>query len=196
MLLATGFVTHSILVWVRNDLGYVIFMLVIKPKIIKPEQFNSLGVILRVPNVPPPKQGDDWDCWNKLAHLGPGNPSIGIVKTRPNSLPVVAMERHHKQELLIPITGPIIQPLVPASDNSNLDAKPAASKAEAFIIYPGEAVIISSGVWHCAAIPLDKQEIIYFYLTEPSSDDVSFGGWINFQNNESISLDYGENEWM
>lgn len=81
----------------------------INPKPLTAEGFAPYGEAVLLPTPPAPKQGEDWDCWIDYGSLSPGPNALGIIVTRPTEAPITTMEAHTERELLIPITGPVIQ---------------------------------------------------------------------------------------
>lgn len=160
----------------------------IKPQELNENDFSPFGQIIHLPAHSAPKRGESWDCWNCILSMGENNPSIGIVNTRAFVGHIKEMERHPKTELIIPINGVVVQPVALPGSLGDVELKPNASSVRAFIIQQKMAVLLAPGVWHWAAIPLHDEEATYFYLTEPTMLDEKLGSWVQFQNNDMVSV--------
>ena len=127
---------------------------------------DAFATAILVPNRPA-RTGLGWDCWFGLGEMSLGRIHAGIVRTRPAGGLVPMMERHPTTEFLVPISGPVIQPLgLPGNfDNHSEDPDPATVRA--FIIQPGQAIIMHPATWHWAALPLFEEEVLYYFMTEP-----------------------------
>jgi ureidoglycolate hydrolase len=132
-----------------------------------------------------PKLGNNWDCWIGIGKLGKIDGSVGIVETRISNELIDSMEAHGKPELLIPIDEPIIQPVAA----SNGTEKPDAKNVEAFIIYPGQSIVLKEYTWHCAAIPLESDSWYYFVGNSVwDGPGTSENPWITFKNDLKIKI--------
>ena len=95
------------------------------------------------------------------------------------------MEAHGKPEFLVPIDGPIIQPVAELNESE----KPDANKVEAFIIYPGQSIVMKENTWHCAAIPLESDSWYYFVGNSAwDGPGTSKKPWITFKNDMRIKI--------
>ena len=108
--------------------------------------------------------GEGWQCWYPLGRTGTEkNMLLGIVRSEPKPAAIHLMERHQDRvEYLIALDRPIIQAV---ALNAPEDARyPDQSRAEAFIIYPGEIAMVNRGVWHSAAMALGSETTQYLFL--------------------------------
>lgn len=160
------------------------------PEELSVEGFAPYGRAVVVPQQPAPKTGSDWDCWFGLGDLGSMEPTVGIVKTRPTDELIMAMEREPKPEFLIPISGPVIQAVAVPGDLSDHSQRPDPSTVHAFVVRPGQAIIMAPGTWHWAALPLSHEETLYYFLTEahPPEPGREESPWVPFQNDAAIRL--------
>ena len=157
----------------------------IKPKYLGENNFTKYGTAILEPVGKAPKVGKNWDCWIGIGELGKIDCSVGIVETRISNELIDSMEAHGKPELLIPINEPIIQPVT----ISNGTEKPDAKNVEAFIIYPGQAIVMKENTWHCAAIPLESDSWYYFVgNSEWDGPGTSENPWIAFKNDMKIKI--------
>ncbi len=129
----------------------------IKPQHITEASFAAFGKIVTAPAVEPTSQASDYKFWSDIAdyHI-PGETEIGLctVYAQPNRV-ISGVERHLRTpEILIPVDAPFVLPLFDV----------ARGKAEAFRVNIGEAVVINTGVWHGACLPVGKKEATYFVI--------------------------------
>jgi ureidoglycolate hydrolase len=89
------------------------------------------------------------------------------------------MEREPGTELIIPVSGEIVQFVARGvHDTSGLD-RPDGRTARAFVVKPGSALLMNAGVWHAAAFGLNG-EASYFYVAQrrKAEDSEGRGGWV------------------
>ena len=157
----------------------------IKPKDLSERNFSKYGTAILKPVEKAPKLGNNWDCWIGIGKLGKIDGAVGIVETRISNELIDSMEAHGKPELLIPIDEPIIQPVAA----SNGTEKPDAKNVEAFIIYPGQSIVLKEYTWHCAAIPLESDSWYYFVGNSVwDGPGTSENPWITFKNDLKIKI--------
>lgn len=164
--------------------------IIVTPEPLTVESFAPYGQAILVPQPPIPKSGDNWDCWFGLGTFSKGEMVVGFVATRPTEAPITTMERETKTEFLIPITGPLIQTVAKPGNLSIHTEQPDADSVKAFIIQPGQAIIMGEGTWHWAALPLEQQEVLYYFITEPHPPEPGreASPWVPFINNDIIHL--------
>lgn len=91
--------------------------------------------------------GDGWRDGFTRTPLIEGSGHLGITRGGGAPWHCTAMERHpHTEEALFCGAQPIVLAVAPASD---ADA-PHHDEIEAFVIAPGQAVVMHRGVWHDA----------------------------------------------
>jgi len=157
----------------------------IKPKELSEENFKKYGTAIFKPKEKPPKLGSNWDCWIGIGKLGNIDGTVGIVETRISNELIDSMEAHGKPELLIPIDKPIIQPVAALNGTD----KPDAENVQAFIIYPGQSIVLKEFTWHCAAIPLESDSWYYFVGNSIwDGPGTSESPWITFKNDLKIKI--------
>lgn len=154
------------------------------------EGFAPYGKAILVPANPAPKTGDDWDCWFMLGGLPAGDQQVGIVKTRPSDGRVLAMEREPAEEFLLPISGPVVQAVGLPSNLQDHTEQPRANSVRAFRVQPGQAIIMAPGTWHCAAMPAEPGETLYYFITKPHPPEPGRGDspWIDFVGGATVRL--------
>ncbi len=146
------------------------------------EKFNAYGMaILKDEKKPPDSFGKGWECWYPIGNVMMPDPTqVGVVTTKPRPIVVNSLEKHQtRTELIIAVKDPIVQ-LVGLSEDAFAN-HPDPLKTEAFLINPGDAVLVNKGVWHSAAFPYSDRETEYlFFLAEDTSDeDVGFVAFLN-----------------
>lgn len=153
------------------------------------EGFAPYGQAILLPGSPAPKRGDDWDCWFPLGSLSEGTMAVGIVTTRPANNIIGAMEREPKTEFLLPISGPVIQAVALPGDLSDHIQQPDATTVKAFIVCPGQAIIMAPGTWHWAALSL-RGETFYYFVTEPHPPEPGreASPWVPFANGAMVRV--------
>jgi len=157
----------------------------IKPKELSEENFKKYGTAIFKPKEKPPKLGSNWDCWIGIGKLGNIDGTLGIVETRMSNELIDSMEAHGKPELLIPIDKPIIQPVAALNGTD----KPDAENVQAFIIYPGQSIVLKEFTWHSAAIPLESDSWYYFVGNSIwDGPGTSESPWITFKNDLKIKI--------
>jgi ureidoglycolate lyase len=126
--------------------------------------FKPFGQIVRMTSETHLPGGHYWDTWVTWPRIDPPLDSFGTVVARRPESPIVLMEAHTCQELLAPITGAIVQPLALGADMNDPDAGPPLDSIVAFVIKPGEAILIDAGIWHAPALPYDQSETTYQFV--------------------------------
>ena len=160
-------------------------MIKIKTKLLNENNFNKYGTAILKQNQSAPKVGENWDCWGGIANLGTIDANVGIVETRVCDKIIHSMEAHGKPELLIPINSSVIQPVSIVDDKTS----PNPYDVEAFVIRPGEAIVMNENVWHCAAMPVDRDAIYYFVgHSEWDGPGTPDDPWFKFRQNEIIKI--------
>lgn len=164
------------------------FTLHIEP--LEQKAFQIYGRAIIVENQKPDSSGVDWDCWSPLGRTSNINPIIGLVTVVPGHLTVEVMEREPLDETIIPVEKPIIQVVSLGQDLNDPVEKPDIARARAFIIYPGQAIIMNAGTWHAAAKAW-VEKASYFYIANQRSLIPGWKntGWVPFLNNETIRLE-------
>jgi len=173
----------------------------IRLQVLTEEAFRPYGRVLELPEVPPSKRGDIWQCWFPVGSMQLDAPlGLGIVRTSRLPQSIADMERHvSREELLFPVDKPIVQPVGLPKDLASEKAVPqvedvqafilASEKAvpqvedvQAFIIQPGQAIIMARGTWHAPAYALEHEEALYYFGVEIKPDAVGDDAnpWVKF----------------
>ena len=119
---------------------------------------SKYGSIAGAPAGAPTSAGAGYKFWSDIAHYHvDGDTEIGLctVFERPGAA-IDSMERHLRTpEILVPIDAPFALPVMTGGD---------AAAPEAFLVNPGEAIVINRGIWHGACIPVRKHQSSYFVI--------------------------------
>ncbi|GAB2571251.1 ureidoglycolate lyase [Gracilibacillus alcaliphilus] len=154
--------------------------------------FAPFGKVIEIPNTPPPKVGDGWDCWNYIAMLDVSEPiGMGLVNTKKRELVVDSMERHvSREELLIALDKEIIQPVAICRDIEDPDEEPDVLTVQCFRIKPGQGIVINKGVWHSPAYPANE-DCTYLFAIEKKADkfgDEMINPWVPFIDGKKVEM--------
>lgn len=127
----------------------------------------------------PTGTGPWWACWEGCAGLGDGQQWLGFVQAGAAPPEVTEMEREPGTELVIPVAGEIVQIVAHGlRDAAGVD-RPDGRTARAFVLRPGQALMMNPGVWHAAAFGLNASAA-YFYIARrrKAEDSEGRGGWV------------------
>ena len=153
-----------------------------------PEAFAPYGRVVERPMMPYEFEGEGWGCWFPIQRMD-GIKSLGVGITHSfrsgSRLLVTKMERHpDNEELLIAVQGHIIQPMGVPENLDDEDALPDPDKVRAFLISPGQAIIMKKGAWHSAALPVGSDTLYCF-----AADSSGSYPWVDFPNKTTILLE-------
>jgi len=126
--------------------------------------FAPFGRVVKTPSGKPTSQAPDYKFWSDIADYAiAGETEIGICMVfAQKKKQIASMERHKlTPEVLIPIDGPFILPLLLEGGRG----------PQAFRVDPGEAVVIEGAVWHGACLPVSKKQSSYFVIFRKNTPD-------------------------
>lgn len=126
--------------------------------------FRPYGQILRMSAESELPGGHFWNTWITWPQVDPPLDTFGTVVTKKPLAQIDTMEAHTCQELLVPISGPIVQPLALGADMADVNAVPPLDTIVAFIVEPGEAILINAGIWHSPALPYRCEQVVYHFM--------------------------------
>jgi ureidoglycolate hydrolase len=151
--------------------------------------FEPFGRAVSQPAGNPTSRGEGFDCWFNVAELTGQNLKLGQVVAHRGDGTVTTMERHPDIEFLVPITGPMIQVVAPGRDLADATEQPRADEAIAFVLEPGEAVVVAPGVWHSAAMPV-AEETLYMFAGLPHAPEPGreASPWIRFRDDRVVAV--------
>ncbi|MCM3762967.1 ureidoglycolate lyase [Alkalihalobacillus oceani] len=146
--------------------------------------FEPYGRCFEIPDAPPSKEGEGWDCWSYLANMeATTRVGVGMVRTQKRELIVDSMERHvSREEILLPLYDEIIQPVGLYRDLADPDEAPEIQTVKCFLLKPGQGIIIGKGIWHSPAYPVNR-DTDYLFMIENKKDafgDEMINPWEKF----------------
>ncbi|MDQ0322369.1 ureidoglycolate lyase [Pararhizobium capsulatum DSM 1112] len=124
---------------------------VIVARPVTPDNFARFGTVYDLTNDTDPKAiwtaGEGWSDGFTRMPLIEGSGHLGVTRTAAAPWLCAAMERHPgTEEAIFCAAQPIILAVAPASDANAANRE----DIEAFVIEPGQAVVMRRGVWHDA----------------------------------------------
>jgi ureidoglycolate lyase len=163
---------------------------IVNPEELTQEGFSQYGEAILVPKAPPPFSGKGWECWYPLGDLGDQIGAVGLVLTKPTDGVIEAMEREPTKEFLLPLSTPIIQAVAPPGDIYDPNEVPDPASVRAFIIRPGQAILMAPGTWHWAAMPFSKEPTTYLFVGEehPPLPGRESGPWVPFAQSSKVKV--------
>ena len=151
--------------------------------------FANFGQVVTGPKNPPSSSGAGWQCWFGEATLHDKDLLIGQVLTTPGDGTLRCMERHPNEELLVPITGSVLQALCQPGEKFLPSESPHAGTCRLFRIEPGQAIVIAPGVWHAPAYSEDPTALYFFTgLRHDPEPGRGADPWVPFANDEVLNI--------
>lgn len=135
--------------------------------------------------------GPNWSGWYPLGEVPASLPlRIGLVETAPLDGPLQVMERHaERTECAFAIDGPVVFSVAHSSADGSA---PDASTVHAFVVLPGQGIILPPCTWHAAGAPLGEAGARYLFgLAEESATEVN-SGWVRFAGDQLVTVDADE----
>ena len=160
---------------------------VVEAEALTKDGFLAFGdAIMFQAGAPPSVTGPGWSCWYPIGEIASQDPlEIGVVETQPLARPVDAMERHTaRSECVVAVAAPIIQVVAAATASD----QPAVEEARAFLIEPGQAVVMFPGTWHAAAFPLGERSAKYMFLLARPVPGEDQAGWKRFVGGQTLDI--------
>lgn len=139
------------------------------------ESIRDYGVLISTNNKVSDFTSNEFKFWNRLGEMGLNETaSVCVVESfRSESLSASIFERHHNTtETLIPTDDIFVVIALPGEDGNS---EPDWDSVKAFRIVKGDAIILSSDVWHYA--PMTQSEsvktFVVFNTNTPEKDNIS-----------------------
>jgi ureidoglycolate lyase len=113
------------------------------------------------------------------------------VRTDPRPLQVEALERHDdREEWVYALDQPVVQ--VVALSAPGQPDRPDAASVAAFLLRPGQGVVVERGIWHSAGLPAGQRSVYYGFVLGPARPDAPppTNPWIPFAGGECIILEF------
>lgn len=155
------------------------------------QTFSPFGKLILPHQENPDKSGVGWKCWVPLELLEVGSTKlqIGLVELEKQELKVDQMERHEtREEMLWPIDKPIVQLVGLPRHLMDGDSRPKVEEVKAFLLQPGQIVIMNKGTWHAPAYALEDSTSYYYAIELSNIPERDVQPWRKFQNNEIVSM--------
>jgi len=141
------------------------------------------------------------ETWSSLfpigkTHIPHGEIGWVLTKKPQNGYLVTGMEREPEVEIIWTVHKPIIHVVAPPGDLCDHTEQPQIEDVRAFIILPGQVIIMHPGTWHAASFPTTDEATLYYFITkdhprEPGWEHVP---WVPFIGNKTgkiqLPLDY------
>ncbi|MDP3917835.1 MAG: ureidoglycolate lyase [Candidatus Woesebacteria bacterium] len=157
------------------------------------ETFKPFGQIVLGPVEKPNYKDISWKSLFPVAqiHLPQGELGWVISKKPKKGMIIEGMEREPEIEIIWPVDKPIIQVVSIPGNLSDHSEQPNAKSTKAFLIKPGQVIIMKAGTWHYAAFPAGSKEVFYYFMTkdhprEPGWKDVA---WVPFKDEVVIEIE-------
>ncbi len=161
------------------------------PLTLEPTAFQPYGVIAApLHGQTADTSGEGWQCWYPLGELDENLAwQIGLVHSEARARIITSMERHlQRPEWVFALEQPLIQ-AVALSHPAN-PAQPDAASFKAFILYPGQGVLIEKGIWHAVGLPAGDTGIQYgFVLAKETPDTQENSGWVPFAGGQTVWIE-------
>lgn len=158
----------------------------IKVEPLTAEGFAPYGRVIDVPTEPAPFGGDGWGCWFPLGEVKDiDSIAVGYTESLKRDFIIEKMERHEtKEEILMPLTDAIIQPMGLPENLDDPNAKPDPETVRAFLLKPGQAIIMNKGAWHSPAYSVEK-DTIYVFFAQTSGETYP---WLTFKDDVIVEM--------
>jgi ureidoglycolate hydrolase len=137
------------------------------------KDFSKYGKYIRRPQIVSNDKGDYHCYWHDLIKSELSNESIttGFLTIYKQPYIVNEVERHQRfGEIFITVSGKGI--LTVAESDACVDGEIDKSKVEYFLLNPGDAVLLTKGVWHKPPVPIDDAVDFLMVLPEDILSDI------------------------
>ena len=170
------------------------------PKIFKvstqpldPLAFRPYGrMIAPLPGQTPDFQGEGWRCWVSLAELDSGiHWQAGMVQGEKRPLVMSEMERHlERPECVFALDRAVVQTV--AFSRPDTPGVPDERALKAFVIQPGQGVMMDKGVWHGVGLPAGDESIRYLFLlgSDRFTSESENSGWVPFASEVVVQISH------
>lgn len=140
-------------------------MRTIKPIPLTRESFAPFGRYYNLNDLPQ-RVGDDFRCSITDEQIIDEPMSFGFTYCQPGSFKSVSMERHFStEEAQFCGDGPTVL----AVANTDPEVAPNEKDVVAFVMQPGDVVVLKKAIWHDANHAFDKPTL-YYFLAKATDD--------------------------
>lgn len=163
----------------------------ITPQIISKKAFAPYGQLLTGSIGKPNYKGKGWSSLFPAASCHLPNGEIGWVVTKPQKQYVITgMEREPEVEVIWPTNGPIIQTVDLPGNLKDHTQQPNIDSVKAFVVNPGQVIVMRPGTWHAPAFPAGKNQVLYYFITKDHPREPGWENtpWIPFSSEDKIIL--------
>ena len=130
----------------------------IKIKILKKEDFELFGTIVKPLRTKPTISDRSLDFWEALAELDVEKPQVSFLVVKKRDFSLNKIERHVKlTEVFIPLEGVSVFPLAPPKEVEDPKAKVPLDELVAFLLDGSKGIVMKKGTWHWAPFPLTER---------------------------------------
>lgn len=143
----------------------------IKAVPVNEENFKPYGIYTRIIRGEARTGEGGWRAWTSPGLAMEHNAHFGMTKVAGMPFSVDSMERHTKSTELL-VCGD--KPIVLAVADSDPAGKAKAEDIRAFIINPGEFVVLNYGIWHDACRCAEGDHCYYYFLSLETDEPAVF----------------------
>lgn len=143
----------------------------IKAVPVNEENFKPFGTYTRVMKGEARTGEGGWKAWTTPGLCMDDVAHFGFTKVAGMPFTVDTMERHTKTTELL-VCGD--KPMVLAVADSAPDGRAKAEDIRAFLITPGEIVVINRGIWHDACRSAEGDSCYYYFLSLETEEKAVF----------------------
>jgi len=159
---------------------------------LSPDGFAPFGTAVcvlesRDPDISEP----NWSGWYPLGEVPATMPlRIALVETAPLGGPLQVTERHaERTECTFAVDSPVVFSVPHSSpDGSTADA----ATVHAFVVLPGQGIILPPGTWHAAGAPLGQAPACYLFGPAQENPTEVDSGWVRFSAGRLVVVDATE----
>ncbi|GEM_PF-1320638 len=172
-------------------------IIILKPEPLTVEGFAPYGQAVLGPTEKPNYEGDGWISLFPAGQTHVPKGELGWVLTKPpkQGLIVTGMEREPEVEIMWPVTGALIHVVALPGNLKNHSEQPDALTAKAFVLHPGQVIIMHPGTWHYVSFPLEPKETFYYFLTKNHLRETGWKDvpWVPLKRNMVIKIKVAKN---
>lgn len=161
------------------------------PEKLSAESFAPYGQVLLGSVGKPNYKGKGWTSLFPSVKINIPDGELGwVIATKSSKNIIPGMEREPEVEMIWPINGSIVQTVGLPGNLHDHSEQPDAGNIKAFVVNPGQVIIMNPGTWHYAALPFKQKKVTYYFLTkdhprEPGWEKVA---WVPFLENKIITI--------
>jgi ureidoglycolate hydrolase len=126
---------------------------------------SQVGLVV-LPDCPAPLGTDTVKFWPALTKYAiSGETEVGLCTCFGRPRQIEHLERHQNTpEILVPLDGDFLLPVAAVDQPETQNGVLSAEGVEVIRVKAGTAVVLSSGVWHWAVWPHNRQSVTYLVM--------------------------------